>query len=191
MSTSYYRHTLRRELHSPRSTAAILVLIVAILLVAWIAVETVLRLLGSPALLIEPSALAEAIVETPKNPATALIAGGALAALLGLWLLALALGPGRRGRRSRNSRRAAVIVDDGVLASALAEVAAREAHLPPGQVRASVGRRDVFLRVIPTTGVPVDTPALTRAVADAVAEYDLNPTLGVRVHVAPRGTVGT
>lgn len=184
------RRTVRRELHSPRSVATVAVLIVAALVVAWIAVESVLVLVGAAPLLATPRTLAESVAAADTAPLWLLAGVGAVAALLGVLLLALALRPGRRGRRSRHSDRAAVVIDDAVIAGALSGAVARTAGLTRAQVRVSVGRRDVAIDVTPTSGLSLDRDELTATAKSELTRYALEPALAVRLKISETGSVG-
>lgn len=190
MTHTHSARIRRRELHSSRSSVAVFVLILAIVLVAWLATEAFFVLLGAGPFLLAPSAVAAAIGDPATIPLGVLLGVGIPAAILGLILVILALAPGKRGRRVRHSERAAVIIDDSVIASALAAAAARSASLSPSQVSASVGRRDVSIQLTPTSGVPVDGPAVHRDVEQVLTGYQLEPALTVRVSVSATGAVG-
>lgn len=190
MTRSHTQRTVRRELHSPRSVATVTVLVIAAIVTAWLATETVLVLTDATPLLLTPRAMAEAVAAADGAPLWLLGVIGGVAAVIGLVLLGLAIRPGRRGRRSRHSERGAVIIDDAVIAGALAGAVARTAGLPRSQVRVSVGRRDVAIDITPTSGLALDRAALTETASAALHRYALEPALTVRVKIADRGSVG-
>lgn len=190
MTHSETQRTVRRELHPPRSVAAVAVLVIAAIVTAWLATESVLVLADAAPLLITPRALAEGLAAADGTPVWLLGVIGGVAAVVGLVLLGLALSPGRRGRRSRHSERAAVVIDDAVIAGALAGAVARTAGLPRSQVRVSVGRRDVMIDVTPTSGLALDRAALADTAGAALERYALEPALSVRVRISEHGSVG-
>ncbi len=186
-----YARIRRRETHSPRSVAAIALAIALMLVFAWLAVEIVLGLLGAPPLLVPPRAIATATVEATSLPVPALVAGGIVVALVGIALLALALAPGRRPRHTIASAHALVVVDDEVVASALARSAALTAGVDAGQTRVTVSRRHADVRLTPHSGFPVDSDAVRDALARELDAYGLEPAVRARrVSVTAEGRVG-
>lgn len=179
------RRLLRREARATRRGSAIVLAVVltAILLallagaVAW-AVDTGFRTQVTGG--IAPVA---AVAETPA----ALIAVGVVLLLLAVLLVGLALAPGRRARRTRLDARVALVIDDGVLADAIADGVARRIGVPRGQVRVTVTRRTVLIRVTPTSGVPVDAAAARDAAARVLNEAGFR--LSPRVQVAREGVI--
>ena len=181
----------RRETHSARSVLSITVAAVLVAITLWLGLELVLSATGNNALLVSPPELARraASLGTATLP-PALTAAGAALALLGLLLLAAAFLPGRKARHIIENPRSAVVVDRDVLASALARTARTTARLAPEQVSASVGRRNVQVRVHPGSGRPVDQAAVREAVDRDVSGYSLAGKLRVAVVVSPQGVVG-
>ncbi|WP_101847261.1 hypothetical protein [Zhihengliuella sp. ISTPL4] len=124
-----------------------------------------------------------AVVQTPSG----LIAIGIVLLVLALLLVALAVLPGRRARRTRLHTRAALVVDDGVLADAIADGVARRIGVPRGQVGVTVARRAALIRITPTSGVPVDAAAAEEAAARVLDEAGFR--LSPRVQVAREGVI--
>ena len=187
----HYRRILRRETHSPRSALAILLAVVLIVVLAWIGTESVLQFLGYPALLAAPTDMVSTIAQLPETVVPpVLIAAGIVVALLGLILMLTAILPGRRGRHTGEVTRTAVVVDDAVIASALARDASTRANVDSDQVRVSVGHRTAEVIVRPSSGFPVNQDAVKQAVVDQIEALDLRPSLRCSVVIEKRGVVG-
>ena len=180
----------RRELHSPRSAAAIAVAVVVILLCGWLGTEMVLLLFGQPALLATPADLGASVASASSVPIPLLGAIAAGCALLGLVLLVVAVAPGRRARHLIDSERTVTVVDDEVIASAVARRAARVGGINPDNTRVSVSRRLATVHLTPTSGRPVQRDAVQQAVCDQLDGLQLRPALQTRVIVFVGGRVG-
>jgi hypothetical protein len=186
-----YRRIVRRETHSPRSTPAIVLAVVATAVVAWVGTECVLRFAGQPALLVDPADAVAAAVALPASVETAvLVASGAVVGLIGLVLVLVAVLPGRRANHVGHTGRTALVVDNRAIASALARTAARAAGVGADQVVVSVARRVAEVRVSRSSGWPVDESSVTAAVTAELARLDLAPSISPRVIVERRGVVG-
>ncbi len=176
---------LRRETHSSRAGAAIVVAIVLALI--GIAAGA-----GSVWLLVDPgtreavaaylSALTAEGLVTPV-----VIVAAVVAALLGLWLVLLALLPGRRPRHGRFDGRIAVVAEDGVVADLIADRVAKTLGVDRSRIRATVGRRTATVVVTPTSGVTVDRGAASGAVE--TASSGLGIPLVPHIVVAEHGVV--
>lgn len=183
--SAVYRRVLRRETHAPRTVPAVVVaailLLVALALIAgavWWWIDESVR---------DPwAAWAGSAVSWLSQPPV-LIGAGVIALALAAVLLALALLPGRRARRARAAERVALVVDDGVLADAVADAVAASAGLDRRQVAVTLGRRSAIVRIMPTSGVPVHTGAAARAAEGAVSA--LGFAARARVVVEPKGVV--
>lgn len=182
---------VRRETHSPRSTAAVTVAVLLAVVVAWVAAEAVLALLGQSPLVLAPREMLTALGALPGDAPGALIAVAAVAALLGVALLALALLPGRRPRRPLHAKHAIVVADDVMLASALARTAARTAAVSADAVSVSLAPRSATVRITPVTGTRVDREAVRGAVAEEFAQAGPARSARVAVLVTPTGKVGS
>jgi hypothetical protein len=189
--TSTYGRISRRELHSPRSVAAIAVAIVVILLCAVLGTEVVLLLIDQPALLATPAELAAGVASASTVPASLLAAIAVGCALLALVLLIVAVAPGRRARHLIDSERTVTVVDDEVIASALAGRAARVGGVDPDSTKVSISRRLATVHLVPTSGQPVQRDWVQRAVRDQLDGLHLRPQLQTRIRVALGGKVGT
>ncbi|NQX12758.1 hypothetical protein HQQ80_14060, partial [Microbacteriaceae bacterium VKM Ac-2855] len=119
-TSALYRRLVRRETHSPKSVLAIVLASVLIVVCLWLGAELVLGLLGQPALLVAPVDMLVAVGMLGEVIPSVLAAIGVVVALLGLILVIAAVSAGRRARHSIDMERVAVVVDNEVIASALA-----------------------------------------------------------------------
>jgi hypothetical protein len=126
----------------------------------------------------------------PSLAAGALITAGAVLGVIGILLIIAALKPGRRGRHVIDAGDTAAVVNDEVIASALARSAASEAGLSPDRAVASVGRRSASVRITPISGLPIDRDAVQQAVRERAESLSLTPALRTRVTIAKNGKVG-
>ncbi|BDZ51370.1 hypothetical protein GCM10025867_36110 [Frondihabitans sucicola] len=190
-TASVYRRVLRRETHSPRSGLAITVAVVLILVAAWLGTESVLELIGRPALLVAPGdMLGSALTVSDAVPVAFLVAAGVVVAVVGVLVIVVSLKPGRRGRHTGPTDRTALVVDDRAIASSLARTAAHAADLDPDQVIVTIGKRTADVHVRPSSGLPVDREAIVEAVTDEVERYELSPSLKTRIDIDKKGVVG-
>lgn len=210
------RRILYRETHSSRAAVAAVAAVLVTLLAAYGLLEAAVHAIGQPAWLVEPEVAAERIVALPSGmPPLLLGATGAVLAMAGLFFCLNAVLPGRRARHVLNGAGLGagdrpeagdgtsetgpaagtgsshgVVVDDEVIASALARKARLAANVTPDQVMVMVSQRQVLVNVRPTSGVPVDESSVLAAVRDEVGEMDLVPVPEVRVNVATSGVIG-
>jgi hypothetical protein len=184
-----YSRYLRRETHRSRSAAQIVVLLLIALVAAYVGTEAVLAVLGAPPLLAAPSAILGAIVGAAELANPALIGLAIGVGVLALILLVLALAPGSRARHTVDDDRLAVVVDDGVIASALARTARTAAHSRREDTRASIGRRTALVEVTPASGIAVDREAVQRAVDDELARIGAKPATRATVRVSDSGRI--
>ncbi|MFJ2502928.1 hypothetical protein [Microbacterium sp. NPDC087592] len=180
-----YRRVLRRETHTSRTVAAMVVASIgALLLIAllagavWWLVDGGFRDAAARPL--------EEISVGVQQPPVLFTVGGVLTALA-VVLLALALLPGRRARRARLTERSALLVDDGVIADSIAAAVARRAGVERSRVAVFVGRRTVEVRITPTSGVFVRVADAEDAANDILAGIGFSAT--PRVIVEPNGVV--
>lgn len=182
---------LKREMRPSRAPAAVIAAVLAILLCVYALLETAVRAIGHPPWLADPQAIAENIVALPGGvPPLLLGALGAVLAMVGLFFFLQAVLPGRRARHLLPARRAAVMVDDEVIASALARQARLAANVTPEQVMVTVSRDLVLVNVRPTSGIPLSTDAIVAAVRGELQEMALSPMPEVRINVASAGVIG-
>ena len=186
-----YRRIVRRETHSPRSTPAIALAVLAIVVLAWAGTESVLLALGRPALIADPISAIDAAIALPNSVSVAvLIAAGAVVAVVGLALVILAVLPGRRASHRGRTGRTALVVGNRAIASALARRASRAAGVAPDQVVVSVARRVAEVRISRSSGWPVDESAVAVAVELELARLDVSPALRAKIVVERHGVVG-
>ncbi|MBM7026653.1 hypothetical protein [Clavibacter zhangzhiyongii] len=191
MSTeSTYRRLVRRETHSSRAGIAITIAVLLILVLAWLGTEAVLAALGVAPLLLAPADLASSALQAASAPAGALVAIGAVVALVGLILVVVGIAPGGRGRRGASIGRTAAVVDDRVIARSLALTASHAGDVSPDQVDVSVSKRRALVRLTPSSGYTPDRAAIEEAVRAELAGYDCTPALTAKVTLAKDGKVG-
>ncbi|MGG5174642.1 hypothetical protein ACQQCD_06395 [Pseudarthrobacter sp. J1763] len=192
MNPSYRIQALRRlALRSPRSGASIVLALVLLVLILWFVVSQILLWTGSGALVMKPSVALENLLKLPAvlSP-TGIVAAAVGAGILGLLLLWLALSPGNGGKRALNSERSAVVVDDQVIASAVARTASLAGNLGQDQIHTTVDRRSARVQVRPTSGVRVDAGQIQDAVSSEINRYGLNTPLDARVTINESGALG-
>lgn len=218
MSAPDKQRVFYRETHSSRAVVATLAAVLVVVLCAYGLLESAVHAIGQPAWLIEPQTAAERLVALPAGvPPLLLGALGAVLAMVGLFFLLNAVLPGRRARHVLNRQGAgtdprsgpdadggampdggtpdgwdtpAVVVDDEVIASALARRARLAANVTPEQVMVVVSRRQVIVNVRPTSGVPLQEAAVRAAVQDELGEMALVPAPEVRVNLSSAGVIG-
>lgn len=184
---SVYRRIVRRETHSPRAVASIVVAV--IIMVVAIAVGTaVMYAILHPPVWAAMKVWFDDVAEVASTVRHLMLTAGIVAVLLGVLSLVLALAPGRRRRRRLDSSRSAIVVDDKVIARALATKAADAARLSRSQVSVLVGRRRATVRVTPTAGIAVDRSEVAKVIARAGAGYGLSRQ--PHVAVSDRAVVG-
>ncbi|WP_150954052.1 DNA/RNA endonuclease G [Microbacterium testaceum] len=182
MTDTVLRTVVRRETHSPRTTAMLVVVVLLILALAYAAVEIILDLSGAQPLLVAPGEALNAVVAAPTAlMPVAFVVGGVILAVLGLIVLVLALKPGRLSRHEMSWGERAVVVDNGVVASALAQHLSNESGIAREDIVVGVAHRAVDVTVRPPVGIPVDEAQLRRIVEEEVTLYKLSPA--VRTHL--------
>lgn len=191
MTNAVLSRVVRREMHSPRTALAVIVLVLAAAVAVYAFIEIVLQLLGSQPLLVAPSDAFAWLVDLPANESAAGIgAGAAIVAVIGLILLALAIAPGLRSKHQLGEAAHAVVVDNGVIASAVAERIRRELDLSKDGATVGIGHRSADVTVRPEPGQEIDSSQV-RAIAEAeLAGYGLVPAVRVRARVQPTAEQG-
>ena len=180
-----YRRVLRRETHAPRTAPAVVVAVV--LLLAILAAGGLTVWDGLDAGGRDVAGRVGAVLDDASRNAVVLSVTAGVAALIGIVLLVLALSPGRRARRGRVAGRAALLVDDGVLADAAAAAVAARCGLARRQVVVTVARRRAEVRIRPISGLAVDEEGAKEAAASTLSAlgFSVTPT----VTVLPQGVV--
>ncbi len=182
MSTPVLRRVVRRETHSPRTVAMFVAVVLLILALAYIGLEIGLSLAAQPALLLGPAAAGGWLVGLPTaQPAGLVIAGSVVLAVIGLVLVVLAVTPGRLSKHTLEAGDRAVVVDNGVIASALAQHLSDETGLAREDITVGVGHRSVDVTVRPGLGIPLDKGVVQSAAEAELQSYRL--TRGVRTRV--------
>jgi len=182
---------LKRETHSSRAVASIIAAVLVAGLCGYALLETAVRAVGQPPWLVDPQTAAERVVSLPSGiPPLLLGVTGAVVVMAGLFFFLNAVLPGRRARHILRDRRAAVVVDDEVIASALARRARVAANVSQEQVMVTVSRQHVQVNVRPTSGVLLSPDAVLAAVQDELGDMTLSPSPDVRINVASSGVVG-
>jgi hypothetical protein len=182
---------VRRETTSGRVIASVVVAVVVTLLCVYALLESTLQAIGQPSWITDPESASRFVAGLPQgvNPG---ILGllGVVVAIIGLVFVLLALRPGRVGRRSLPSQRVAVLVDDEVLASALARRARAAATVRPEQVTVVLSQGEAIVNVRPTSGIPVRAEDVLAAVEDDLRRLRPEPYPLLRVRVAGTGVIG-
>jgi hypothetical protein len=163
---------------------------IIIVALAYLGTELVLHLLGQPALLLEPSAMASTLVDAPSFVPAVMIGGGSIVGIIGIVLIIISVSPGQRSRHVVNSSNSAVVVDNAVIASALARHASYAAGVSPDNTVVSVGHRTALVEVTPASGIAVDVAAVQTAVTTQLDSYSLKPRVTAKVKISPSGKVG-
>lgn len=182
MSTPAFRRIVRRETHSPRTVATIIALVILFLALVYIGAEIVLHLLSQPALLLGPPAAFAWIIGLPTaQPESAVIAAGIVLAAIGLVFVFLALAPGRLPKHQMNWADRAVVVDNGVIASSLAQHISDETGIARDNISVGVSHRKVDVTVTPGPGVPLQAEHVRELVETEMGSYQLTPSVKTRV----------
>ncbi|MEV4666402.1 DUF6286 domain-containing protein [Microbacterium sp. LWO12-1.2] len=184
MSTPVLRRVVRRETHSPRTVAVFVAVILLILALAYIGLEIVLYLAAQPALLAGPVAGWGWLVGLPTaQPAGLVIAGSVVLALIGLVFIWLAVMPGRLSKHTLEVGGRAVVVDNGVIASALAQHLSEEIGIARENITVGVGHRSVDVTVRPGAGIPLDKNEVQAAAEAELGSYRLTRTVRTRARI--------
>lgn len=183
MSTPVLRRVVRRETHSPRTVAMFVAVILLILALAYIGLEIVLNLAAQPALLLGPAAGGWLVGLPTAQPEGLVIAGSVVLALIGIVFVVLAITPGRLSKHTLESDDRAVVVDNGVIASALAQHLSEETGLARDSITVGVGHRSVDVTVRPGAGIPLDKNAVRSAVEAELQTYRLTRKVSTRVRI--------
>lgn len=184
MSTPVLRRVVRRETHSPRTVATFVAVILLILALAYIGLEIVLNLAAQPALLFGPAAAGGWLVGLPTaQPAGLVIAGSVVLAVIGVVFVGLAITPGRLSKHTLEAGDRAVVVDNGVIASALAQHVSDQTGLARENITVGVGHRTVDVTVRPGAGIPLDKSMVQSAAELELQTYRLTRSVRTRVRI--------
>ncbi len=184
MTTPALRRVVRRETHSPRTVAMFVAVVLLLLALAYVGVEIVLSLAAQPALLVAPNAAAAWLVGLPTAvPPGLLIGGSVVLALIGAVFIVLAVTPGRLSKHTIEAGDRAVVVDNGVIASALAQHLADETGIARSDITVGVGHRGVDVTVRPGAGIPLEKAAVQAATEERLSAYRLTRSIRTRVRI--------
>lgn len=189
-TTALYRRLIRRETHSPKSMLAIVLAVIVILLCVWLGLELVLSLFAQPALLVAPVDMLSGVFALGDVIPGTLAAIGIAVALIGLVLVVASLTAGRRARHVIDADRAATVVDNEVIASALARHASAAGGISPDNARVSVSHRRAAVHLTPASGTRIDRDRVSAAVDEQLESYGLRPAVKSSVLVNATGKVG-
>jgi hypothetical protein len=182
---------LKRETHSSRAVVSVIAAALVMAVCGYALLETAVRAIGQPPWLVDPQTAAERVVALPAGIGPLLlVVTGAVIAMVGLFFFLNAVLPGRRARHLLPDRRAGVVVDDEVIAAALARRARLAANVTQEQVMVVVSRNRVMVSVRPTSGVPLRPDAVLDAVRAELQEMGPWPMPEVRIQVSTAGVVG-
>ncbi|MHC6219021.1 DUF6286 domain-containing protein [Arthrobacter sp. MMS24-S77] len=185
------RRILKRETRSSRAGMAGLAAVLVIAACVYALLESALRAIGQPPWLIDPQTAAERLIALPEGISPLLLGSlGGVVAMVGLIFFLNAVLPGRKSRHLLEDPRAGVVVDDEVIASALARAARTAANVTQEQVMVIVSQRQVVVNVRPTSGVPVHEERIRAAVEDELQKMAPSPMPAVRVNVGTSGVIG-
>ncbi|GGD26913.1 hypothetical protein GCM10010915_03710 [Microbacterium faecale] len=193
MTNPVLTRVVRREAHSPRTVMTVVVLVLVVAAAVYAGIEIVLHLLRAAPLLVTPGAALAWLAALPTAESrAAIILGAGVVAVAGVILLWFAVAPGRRPQHALGVSGHAVIVDNGVIASAVAERVRLELDLPKGAVNVGVGHRTADVTVRRATGQVVDRARVRSVVERELDGYASSPRLKARARVrrsAERGGV--
>ena len=184
MTTPVLRRVVRRETHSPRSVAFAVVVLLGIILALYVAVELILALAAQPALFVRPMAALQWLAGLPSSvPVAAGVAGGLVVAALGLWLVVLAVSPGRLSKHEMDAGGRVAVVDNGVVASALAQRVSDETGIARDRVTVGVAHRSVDVTVRPGAGIPIEKAQVNSLAEAEIASLKLARPVRTRVRI--------
>lgn len=191
MRTGQNEAIRERELTSGRSPAAIVLATLVILLCGYALFEAALKALGQDPLIATPETWWTWISLLPGdlNP-FGLVATGLAAMLLGLVFLAHGTRRGRLARHSMGCDGAVLIVDDQVLAAALARRARIEASVGPGQVLVVISHERIDVQIRPTSGTPIVPAVVLSGLEEELRINAVEPMPVINVRVSESGVIG-
>ncbi|QNE45398.1 hypothetical protein F1C15_15605 (plasmid) [Frigoribacterium sp. NBH87] len=168
---------------------AIILAIILILAAAYAITEIILAMLSQPALLVAPKDASQSLVDASALPVGALIAAGIVLLVVGLILIVVALTAGRRARHVITTDRAVTVVDNEVIASALARHASYAGGTSPDNTRVSVSHRRAVVEVTAASGTKAPSQAILDVVNEQLGLYGFTPVLKGKVDIT-RAKVG-
>ncbi|MBW4093940.1 MAG: hypothetical protein HIU81_00250 [Acidobacteria bacterium] len=182
---------LRRETHSSRSVLSGVAAAVIILLAIYGLLESALRAVGQPPWLNDPQTAVDKMAHLPAGTEPVLLGlVGVVLFLIGLLFFLNAVLPGKRARHTLLDQRVHTVVDDEVIAAALARRARLSAGVTRDQVMVVVGQRLVTVNVRPTSGMAVSAERIAQAVEAELTKMAPSPMPTVTVNVSHSGVIG-
>ncbi|MDJ0312275.1 hypothetical protein [Arthrobacter sp. H35-D1] len=189
--SDFMRHAVRRETHSARSGLSTVAAIAITLVAVYGLLEAMLAALGEPPWLLSPISGMAWVAALPGGHAPVLLGViGVLLALVGLVFLGQGLLPRRRARHVIAHPRVAIVVEDEVIASALAKSARMAAGVTREQVVVVVSARQVQVNIRPTSGIRISEGDIKAAVEGQLEAMALEPAPSVAVRLADSGVIG-
>lgn len=185
MSDSAYSRVIRRETHSPRTAAMIVAAVLVSLALVYAGTEIVLSLLDRPALLISPAQGVRLLATLPDAGPTWAIVGVVLA-IIGLVFIVLGIAPGRLPKHQMRWEGRAVLVDNGVIAAALAQHLSDQTGIARDDITVGVSHRTIDVTITPALGESVDGARLRELLDTEIDRYELLPTVKSRVRTKIR-----
>ncbi|MCU1479514.1 MAG: hypothetical protein JWQ19_300 [Subtercola sp.] len=185
-----YRRVARRETHSPRSTTAIVLAILVLLFLLYGGTEIVLNMLKLRALVASPTQVADAIGNVTNDDSGTVLAVGIAAAVIGVVFVLIGLTGARRARHLLPDDRSVVVVDNEVIASAVARHASLAGEVDPDNTLVTVTHRRAQVRLTPASGHPVDRAAVVAAAERELATANYQPAIAASVQINTAGKVG-
>ncbi|ABY24809.1 hypothetical protein RSal33209_3088 [Renibacterium salmoninarum ATCC 33209] len=182
---------VRRELSSSRAIISGVAAFIITVLSIYALLECGLRIVNQPAWLIDPQTALDRLAQLPQGMTPVLLGViGAVLLLFGLIFFLKAVRPGRRARHTLVDPRIAVVVDDEVIASALARRARLASGVTQEQVMVVVSQHNVVVNVRPTSGVALNSESIKAAIENELESMQPKPLPQVRVNVAATGVIG-
>lgn len=184
MSDRALARVLRRETHSPRTVAMIVAVALAVAVLVYTVAECVAFLLGGRPLLATPGAAIEWLVGLPDTePRGAVTAGAAVVAVVGVVFIALALSPGRLPKHGLAAEGRAALVDNGVIASSLAQRLSHDTGVRRDHVVVGVGHRSIDVTLDPGPGALLEEADVRASAQSEIDAYRLTRPVSLRVRI--------
>lgn len=180
-----------RELTSGRSPAAIVLAVLIIVVCGYALFEASLKALGQEPLIATPETWWRWISTLPGDANIyALIAAGAALTLVGLTFFMHGVRTGLRARHAIECEEAVLVVDDQVLAAALARRTRLDAAVGRGQVLVIINGDHIEVQIRPTSGTPLSTDMVIAGLEDELRINRVAPLPKIRVKISEGGVIG-
>ena len=180
-----------RELTSGRSPAAIVLAVLIIVVCGYALFEASLKALGQEPLIATPETWWRWISTLPGDANDyALVAVGAALILVGITFFIHGVRTGHRARHSIECEEAVLVVDDQVLAAALARRTRLDAAVGEGQVLVIINGDHIEVQIRPTSGTPLSADTVLAGLEDELRINRVAPLPQVRVRISAGGVIG-